>query len=136
MKQQPVDTDQAHKFIHMRLHKALDELVADFILHTGLRPSQTTILALMEWSNEQTVSPTPWGEKYTIPGNIRDGKNMMQLPPQNTRVEHWIVGEHFPLTAGQRFNLQLTDVVLETYNGYHVLRYYYVVHEYNSQGWR
>lgn len=49
---------EEHKKKHKELHKALDELSADFITHTGKRPSQTTLIELMEWSHKQTVEPT------------------------------------------------------------------------------
>ena len=39
---------------HIELHKALDELMADFIYHTQKLPSETTVTELMEWSYEQT----------------------------------------------------------------------------------
>ena len=42
---------------HIQLHKSLDELIADFIGHTGKLPSKTTILELMQWSFEQTINP-------------------------------------------------------------------------------
>lgn len=50
-------TRNEHIERHKELHKALDELLADFIGHTGKLPSQTTILELLQWSNAQTVSP-------------------------------------------------------------------------------
>ena len=49
---------EEHKKRHIELHKSLDELSADFIRHTGKRPSQTTIIELMKWSYEQTQKPT------------------------------------------------------------------------------
>lgn len=50
---------------HKRLHQALDELVADFIMHhrwaPGMDrpklPSNTRVLELMQWSHQQTVDP-------------------------------------------------------------------------------
>lgn len=50
-------TKEEHKARHEVLHKNLDELVADFINHTGKLPSQTPIFELMEWSHKQTVEP-------------------------------------------------------------------------------
>lgn len=55
-------TLEQHKERHELLHKCLDELLADFISHTECLPSKTTILTLLEWSHQQTVSPTE--EKY------------------------------------------------------------------------
>jgi len=46
-----------HKARHAFLHQYFDELVADFILHTGKLPSRTTVLELMQWSDQQKVSP-------------------------------------------------------------------------------
>ena len=47
-----------HKGIHIFLHKCLDELSADFFVHTEKCPSETTMLEFMEWSNDQTKNPT------------------------------------------------------------------------------
>ncbi len=49
---------EGHKSRHLRLHHCLDELTADWIRHTGKRPSEHTIFDLMEWSHEQTITPT------------------------------------------------------------------------------
>lgn len=46
-----------HKVRHEYLHARLDELVADFISHTGQLPSKTTILELMIWSVKQSIQP-------------------------------------------------------------------------------
>jgi len=51
-------TKKEHKERHIELHKAVDELVADFITHTGKLPSQASLLDLMSWSHEQTLNPT------------------------------------------------------------------------------
>ena len=49
---------EKHKVRHQLLHKELDELVADFIIHNKDKlPSTTTIIELMEWSYEQTKNP-------------------------------------------------------------------------------
>lgn len=59
-------TPDEHRFRHVELHAALDELVADFITHRNRMPSKSTILELMEWSHQQTRTPTeesePWEE--------------------------------------------------------------------------
>ncbi len=47
-----------HKARHRELHKALDELVADFIDHTGALPSKTNLMELMDWSYLQSMTPT------------------------------------------------------------------------------
>jgi hypothetical protein len=50
--------EDEHKARHAELHKMLDELVADFSMSTGQRPSETSIYVLMQWSNEQMQNPT------------------------------------------------------------------------------
>jgi hypothetical protein len=50
-----------HRQHHIELHEALDELVADWITNTDGRPSTSTVLDLMRWSNLQTLSPTEKG---------------------------------------------------------------------------
>lgn len=50
--------DELHRQRHKVLYQELDELVADFITHTGKRPSNATILELIQWSNEQTINPS------------------------------------------------------------------------------
>lgn len=51
-------TKDEHIEIHEKLHKSLDELVADFTLHSEQLPSETTVLDLMDWSYQQTQNPT------------------------------------------------------------------------------
>lgn len=49
-----------HKQRHEALHKALDELVADFLEHNpNARPSTTSVLDLMQWSAREVAQPTP-----------------------------------------------------------------------------
>ena len=47
---------------HLELHKALDELAADWLDNQPTESeklfSNTTIMELMEWSYEQTKNPT------------------------------------------------------------------------------
>ena len=47
-------TEVDHYKRHILLHKYLDELVADFINHTDMLPSETTVAELMKWSYQQT----------------------------------------------------------------------------------
>jgi len=49
---------EEHKKRHTELHRSLDELVADFIIHTENRPSQVTLLEFMEWSAKEMENPT------------------------------------------------------------------------------
>ncbi|VVB55190.1 Uncharacterised protein [uncultured archaeon] len=52
-----MDTN-AHAKRHEKLHKALDELTADFIVNNpGHTLGGTSIMELMEWSNTQTQAP-------------------------------------------------------------------------------
>ncbi len=54
-------TKDEHIKRHKELHKALDELVADFINLTEKLPTQTTLMELMEWSYKQTIEPDTEG---------------------------------------------------------------------------
>lgn len=48
-----------HKARHVELHKALDELAADFLTHNpGKMLSTTTVMELVRWSHQQTTDPT------------------------------------------------------------------------------
>lgn len=51
-------TLEEHKQRHKELHEKFDELLADFIIKTGKRPSETTVYELLKWSHEQTENPT------------------------------------------------------------------------------
>ena len=53
-----------HIKCHEELHKKLDSLIADFMIHTGkLLLSKVTVMELMKWSYQQTINPTePKGE--------------------------------------------------------------------------
>ncbi len=57
-------SEEVHRKLHEDLHKNFDQLVADFIFHTGKFLSKTTLIELMVWSYEQTQFPTP--SKYSI----------------------------------------------------------------------
>lgn len=52
-------TEEQHRQRHVELHQALDELIADWIRHTGKSFSRSTIYELMEWSSQQMENPTP-----------------------------------------------------------------------------
>lgn len=49
-------TKERHIKIHKKLHKYLDELCADFFVHTNKLFSKTPISELMSWSYEQTIN--------------------------------------------------------------------------------
>ena len=51
-------TKKEHKEKHIELHRMLDELVGDYISHTGKLPSRTTVMELMNWANDQAMKPT------------------------------------------------------------------------------
>jgi hypothetical protein len=52
-------TEEQHRKRHIELHHALDELVADWIVHqpAGKLLSTTSIMELMQWSHRQTQKP-------------------------------------------------------------------------------
>ena len=52
------EVEGEHAARHAQLHAMLDELVADWLIHTKKRPSSSTVLELMQWANEQRISPT------------------------------------------------------------------------------
>lgn len=51
-------TPEEHKTRHIELHKALDELLADFVGHTSSLPSETSLTEFLKWSHQQTLDPT------------------------------------------------------------------------------
>ena len=51
-------TPEEHKVHHNKLHKDLDELVADYLRHTKGSLMGSTIMDLIRWSADQTVNPT------------------------------------------------------------------------------
>lgn len=52
--------DDEHRARHVALHRAFDELLADFLAHhPDALPSETSVLELVQWSAEQVIKPTP-----------------------------------------------------------------------------
>jgi hypothetical protein len=49
---------EEHRQRHVALHAYLDELIADYIRHTGGLPSKNTIYDLIVWSCGQAKNPT------------------------------------------------------------------------------
>lgn len=49
---------EQHQARHVELHRALDELVADWLRHTRKLPSTSSVMDLMQWSHQQTLNPT------------------------------------------------------------------------------
>jgi len=66
--------EQEHIERHKKLHVLLDELVADFIAHTDGRPSTTTVLELMQWAHQQTISPSQKDEGDDCGAEMGGGK--------------------------------------------------------------
>ena len=52
------ETEATHQAVHEALHRSLDELVADYITQTHRRPSESTVLELMQWSFVQVMRPS------------------------------------------------------------------------------
>ena len=51
--------ENEHKERHIELHRALDELIADFFIHDPSLPSvDASVMSLIEWSHLQTIQPT------------------------------------------------------------------------------
>lgn len=48
---------------HQELHARLDELIACFIQSTGKRPSQVTVMELIEWSHRATFDERACGHR-------------------------------------------------------------------------
>jgi len=46
-----------HQERHRELHARLDELIADWMTHTGGMPTKATVFDLMTWSAAQCDSP-------------------------------------------------------------------------------
>jgi hypothetical protein len=52
-------TFDEHRARHLQLHRALDELMADYFMQVkGSLPSTTTTDVLAAWSYRQTIEPT------------------------------------------------------------------------------
>ncbi len=49
---------ESHKARHVLLHSMLDELLADWITHTGGLPSKCSMDQFLKWANEQRTEPT------------------------------------------------------------------------------
>lgn len=51
---------ELHKKAHTKLHNALDELFADYIIHhpDEMEFTEMPLIKLMTWSHEQTSNPT------------------------------------------------------------------------------
>jgi len=52
-------TAEEHKARHVELHRAFDELLADYITHARGSVLDHPIRDLVKWSYEQTINPTP-----------------------------------------------------------------------------
>lgn len=48
----------SHRVRHLELHNALDELIADFVMHNpDSLPGNTILMDFMRWSYSQTLGP-------------------------------------------------------------------------------
>jgi len=56
MKHNRISKEQ-HKKRHVMLHKHMDELLGDYIHHTGKWISNSTIWNVIDWSFKQTATP-------------------------------------------------------------------------------
>jgi hypothetical protein len=69
----PELTPDEHRQRHIELHRAFDELVADWIAQApsgSVRlPTEQPIMALMRWSHRQTINPDAVGPSHsaTVP---------------------------------------------------------------------
>jgi hypothetical protein len=55
-----VEDPKVHRDRHVKLHRALDELLADFVTHNPDKSLlKSTLLELLEWSHRQTIETTP-----------------------------------------------------------------------------
>jgi hypothetical protein len=57
---EPIMNEDQHRERHIELHKALDELFADYIIHhpEENRFTDMPVMRLLEWAHEQTLHPT------------------------------------------------------------------------------
>lgn len=62
--------EKDHKKRHQLLYNHLNELVADFITHTGKLPSKVTLFEFMDWSAQQVRHPEMLQKQYTVRPNI------------------------------------------------------------------
>lgn len=62
-------THDEHIERHKKLHAALDELLADYIDHTGAYPSKISLMKLMDWSFQQCKCPTQSHTHTWLNGN-------------------------------------------------------------------
>ena len=62
-----VTTCEEHKQRHVELHRAFDELLADWIGETESLPSEATVMEFMQWSYTQTKSPSDRRGLYLSP---------------------------------------------------------------------
>jgi hypothetical protein len=66
---------EKHRRHHVELHNGLDDLLADFISHTGKLPAKTSILELLKWSYKQTEDPDePMNKSINDPGDYYRAK--------------------------------------------------------------
>lgn len=64
-------TKEEHRERHIKLHKALDELMADFASHTRRGFTDTSVMELMQWSYKQTQDPDPDENRFDYGGELK-----------------------------------------------------------------
>ena len=52
-------TENQHRERHKKLHESLDELLADYLEHTGKMVGAIVFWEFLGWSHRQTLEPTP-----------------------------------------------------------------------------
>ena len=63
-----------HRQRHVELHQEFDELVADWIQHTGRLPSRASVMELIAWSHQQTIRACDRTE--LIRSDLRKGRRL------------------------------------------------------------
>ena len=57
----PLKWKMEEQHCHEELHKAFDELLADYLLYSQKVPSEVNVFELMKWSYQQTLEPVEEG---------------------------------------------------------------------------
>jgi hypothetical protein len=95
-------TTEEHKKRHMELHKAFDELLADWINTTNGLPSKASIMDLLKWSHTQINSP--------VLVQVGQERPIIQQGPQDAHcsvisiVFRGSLGPEFPEFVGIEFD--------------------------------
>lgn len=88
---------QQHIQQHLQLHAKLDELAADYVFHTGKLLGQSTIMELLQWSNEQTRHPsakdaftgrTAYDASLQLQAKAKEAMDPLKTPNTNEVYDH------------------------------------------------